>query len=166
MKRWVWPLLYLLSILFANIVVVRFGIVHLFGLVFPAGVVFVGLTFSFRDFVQRYWSDKATWFWMLLAGVITLFLNWKVAFASVAAFLVSEGVDWLVFKISNLPFYKRIYVSNLFSCPLDSLIFVSIAFGWIWPAIWGQAIIKYLSGLLVLPFVWWSTYYRRNSGNA
>jgi len=152
-NKYFWPVLYLLSILLGNLFVIWFGIVKVLGLVFPAGVIFIGLTFSFRDYVQRTWGDWACWVWMLLATIITFFLNQQVAFASVCAFLISEGVDWFSFKVLKMPFKKRIYISNLFSCPLDSLIFVTIAFGFYWPAIWGQAVIKYASGLLVLPFI-------------
>lgn len=153
-KRWGWGMAYLASILLGNLVVNAFGIVKVAGLTFPAGVVFIGLTFSFRDFVQRYWGDWPTWGWMAAASLITIFFNPDLALASFAAFVISEGVDWFVFKVSGLPFHKRIYISNLFSCPLDSAVFVTLAFGWYWPAIWGQALIKYLSGLLVLPFIW------------
>ena len=151
--KYTWPALYLTSILLGNFFVMWFGIVHIAGLTFPAGVVFVGLTFSFRDFVQRQWGDYACWIWMAIATGITFFLNQQIALASVSAFLVSEAVDWASFKYLKFSFKKRIYISNLFSCPLDSLIFVTIAFGWVWPAIWGQALIKYLAGLLVLPFI-------------
>lgn len=151
--KMVWGFSYLASILLGNLFVIWFGIVHILGLTFPAGVVFVGLTFSFRDFVQRHWGDKACWIWMLLASAITTLLSAKVAFASFTAFIISEGVDWAAFKYLGLSFKKRIAISNLFSCPLDSAIFVTLAFGWYWPAIWGQALIKYVSGLLVLPFI-------------
>ena len=161
-RPWLWGFLYLASILLGNLFVIWFGIVKYWGLVFPAGVVFVGLTFSFRDFVQRNWGDRATWAWMLLALAITTVLNWEVALASGTAFLVSEAVDWFCFKTLKVPFSKRIWVSNLFSTPLDSLIFVTIAFGFNWPAIWGQAVVKYASGLLVLPFLMAS---RRKSRN-
>lgn len=152
-KKMVWGFSYLLSILIANLFVIWFGIVHFAGLTFPAGVVFVGLTFSFRDFVQREWGDRACWLWMILASILTTALSPKVALASFTAFLISEGVDWAAFKYLKYSFRKRIVISNLLSCPLDSIIFVTIAFGWFWPAIWGQALIKYLSGLLVLPFI-------------
>lgn len=152
-KKTGWAMAYLISIIIANLFVIWFGIVHVAGLTFPAGVVFVGLTFSFRDYVQRYWGDWACWIWMLLATAITFYFNKQIAVASVSAFVISEAVDWFAFKTLKMPFRKRIYISNLFSCPLDSIIFVSIAFGWYWPAIWGQALIKYLSGLLVLPFI-------------
>ena len=152
-KKLFWSSMYLSSILIGNLFVIWFDIVHFAGLTFPAGVVFIGLTFSFRDFVQRTWGDWACWFWMLLATIITFFLNQNVAVASVAAFVISEGTDWAAFKFLKYSFRKRIYLSNLISCPLDSIIFVTLAFGWNFPAIWGQALVKYLSGLLVLPII-------------
>jgi uncharacterized PurR-regulated membrane protein YhhQ (DUF165 family) len=153
MRKWIWGLLYLLSILLGNAFVIWFGIVTIAGLTFPAGVVWIGLTFSFRDFVQRYWGDWATWGWMIAASVITLFFNMDIALASMAAFFVSESLDWLLFRVLKRPFASRVIWSNLVSCPVDSLVFVLLAFGPVWPAIIGQAIIKYLSGLIVLPFL-------------
>ncbi|HOD34798.1 MAG TPA: VUT family protein [Syntrophales bacterium] len=152
-KKWFWAFLYLLSILLGNAFVIWFGIVTVGGLSFPAGVLWIGLTFSFRDFVQRYWGDWATWAWMIAASIITCFLNWQVALASVSAFLVSEGVDWYAYRVLKKDFVWRVVISNLISCPLDSLIFVGLAFGLFWPVIGGQALLKYLSGLLVLPFI-------------
>ena len=153
MRKWIWGLLYLLSILLGNAFVIWFGIVTVAGLSFPAGVVWIGLTFSFRDFVQRHWGDWATWAWMIAASLITLFFNLEIALASMAAFFVSESLDWLFFRVLKRSFASRVVWSNLVSCPVDSLVFVLLAFGPIWPAIVGQAIIKYISGLMVLPFV-------------
>lgn len=152
-NKYFWVLAYLTSIIISNILVIKFGIIHIFYLTFPAGVIFVGLTFSFRDYVQNYWGDYVCWVWMFVATIITYFFNQQIAIASLLAFIVSESIDWFGFKVLKMPLYKRIYISNFFSCPIDSLIFISIAFGWIWPAILGQTIIKYLSGLLVLPFI-------------
>jgi len=120
---------------------------------FPAGVVFIGLTFSFRDFAQRRWGKKAVWIWMIIATGITLLLNIKIALASVSAFLIAETIDWALFSFSGLTFKRRIVVSNLISTPVDSAVFVTLAFGWFWPAIWGQAVIKLISSFIVLPFV-------------
>jgi len=153
MKKWIWGVLYLLSILLGNAFVIWFGIVTVAGLSFPAGVVWIGLTFSFRDFVHRYWGDWATWGWMIAASVITLFFNYEIAIASMAAFFVSESLDWFFFRVLKRSFASRIVWSNLVSCPADSFVFVLLAFGPVWPAIIGQAIIKYISGLMVLPFI-------------
>jgi len=68
-------------------------------------------------------------FWILVASLITMSLNVKLAFASTLAFLVSEIIDWFVYKITKLPFYKKVIFSNLFSIPLDSFIFISLVFG-------------------------------------
>jgi len=93
-RKYFWPIMYLVSILFGNLFVIWFGIVKVAGLTFPAGVVFVGLTFSFRDFVQRRWGDKFCWLWMIVATMLTFMLNQKIAIASVSAFAISETIDW------------------------------------------------------------------------
>jgi len=151
--KWTWAIVYILSIVVANFIVDYFGIVKFMGLVFPAGAIFIGLTFSFRDFTQRYWGNKKVWIFILISAAITLYMNWKVAVASVVAFLASEATDWFIFIITKKPLHHRIWISNLFSTPLDSLLFVTIAFGWNFDAIWGQSIIKYLSGLIVIPIL-------------
>ena len=155
MSKWLWAVAYILSILLANVFVSYFGIVKIAGLTFPAGVVFVGLTFSFRDFAQRHWGMWKIWIFIAIATIITLFMNWHVAIASVSAFLIAETVDWLVFTITKKDFIHRIWISNTLSTPLDSVIFVVLAFGWNWDAICGQALIKYLSSLTVIPVIWY-----------
>jgi len=44
-------------------------------------------------------------------------------------------------------------VSNLFGIPLDSLVFVTLAFGLIWPAVIGQTVVKLASGWIVVLLV-------------
>jgi uncharacterized PurR-regulated membrane protein YhhQ (DUF165 family) len=153
--KWVWASCYIFSILLANLFVSYFGIIKIAGLTFPAGVVFVGLTFSFRDFTQRHWGPWKIWFFILISTIITFFMNRQVAIASVSAFLIAETIDWLVFTITKKEFVHRIWISNTLSTPIDSIAFVTIAFGWNWDAIWGQALIKYLSSLLVIPVIWY-----------
>ena len=157
MIKWIWALLYVLSVLLGNVLVNYYGIISFYGLLFPAGTILIGLSFSTRDFAQRYWGNVQIWIFILISGVITLFLNWQLALASCLAFFVSETVDWGVFTIYKKPFIWRVIVSNLFSTPLDSLIFVTVAFGYSFDPIFGQAIIKYLSGLLILPIIIWRT---------
>ena len=155
MAKWIWASAYILSILLANVFVDYFGIVKVAGLVFPAGVIFVGLCFSFRDFAQRYWGIWKIWIFIFIATIITLFMNWHIALASVSAFLIAETIDWLIFTITKKDFIHRIWISNTVSTPLDSVIFVVLAFGWNWEAIWGQALIKYVSSLAVIPVIWY-----------
>jgi len=166
--KWMFGISYCLSILFANLVVSYYGIINAFGLTFPAGAIFIGLTFSLRDFVQREFGHKV-WYFMIASAIITTITGvalshlpiplWKVALASSVAFIISEGIDWLVFTLISKSMVFRICVSNLFSVPIDSILFVGIAFGsfnFLNPPVYGQAIIKYISGLLILPILLFS----------
>ena len=166
--RWVSAFLYLGCIVLGNIFVIVFGMGILsltdagdparvyFSLTFPLGALWIGLTFSFRDFVQRCWSGAQCWMWMLLAGIMTFFWNSQVAVASVMAFMAGEGIDWLIFYLFRRKSMRaRMILSNLFSCPVDSLIFVTLAFSLPWhsEAVWGQALVKYVCSLFALPLV-------------
>jgi uncharacterized PurR-regulated membrane protein YhhQ (DUF165 family) len=156
--KWMWASCYILSILLANLLIIHFGIVKIVGLTFPIGVIFVGLTFSFRGFVQHQWGALKIWGFTLMAILITFFMNRQVAVASISAFLIAETINWLIFTITKKEFVHRIWISNTISTPIDSIAFVTIAFGWNWDAIWGQALIKYLSSLLVIPVIWYYNY--------
>ena len=169
-SKWWFGIGYVLSIILGNLLVVWLGLVNFMGLVFPAGAVAIGLTFSLRDFVQRSFGHKV-WYFMITATVITALMSfalanmpippWKVALASSVAFVVSEFIDWLVYTIMKKDIVWRIIVSNLFSTPIDSILFVGLAFGsfnFLAPPVYGQAIVKYASGLLVVPFI---IYFRR-----
>jgi len=162
MIKWLWALAYILSVLLANIFVAHFGIVKVLGLTFPAGVVWAGLTFSFRDFAQQHLGMWKIWLFIAIATFITLFMNWQVAVASVSAFLIAETIDWLIFTITKKDFIHRIWISNTISTPIDSVVFVVLAFGWNFDAIWGQVLIKYVSSLLVIPFIWYCSKNRRS----
>jgi uncharacterized PurR-regulated membrane protein YhhQ (DUF165 family) len=144
---------YLSSIVLANILVNALGIVTVLGLTFPAGAVAIGLTFSTRDLVQERYGKFGCWAWMLVAVVITFAFNRQLAIASVCAFVVAELADWAIYTYSHGNIEKRLILSNLVSTPLDSLVFVLLAFGPVWPAIWGQTIVKMISSLLVLPLL-------------
>lgn len=168
--KWITAFLYIVSILLGNLFVIWFGIIHVFGISFPAGAIWIGFTFSVRDFVQRFWGHMV-WYFMLLCAVLTVALSWQVAVASAVAFLGSESVDWLVFTLmKNRSMKTRLAVSNTFSCPLDSLLFVTIAFGWNIPVILGQALVKYLCGYLAWPTIdaserWYQKIQSNETGN-
>jgi uncharacterized PurR-regulated membrane protein YhhQ (DUF165 family) len=142
---------YLSSIILANILVHTLGIVTVFGLTFPAGAVAIGLTFSTRDLVQERYGKYGCWAWMLVAVLITFAFNRQLAIASVCAFVVAEFSDWAIYTYSRGNIEKRLILSNLVSTPIDSLVFVLMAFGPVWPAIWGQTIVKMISSMLILP---------------
>lgn len=86
----------------------------------------VGSIFVTRDFAQR-----AMGHWVGLPMIVGLALSYWlaspfVAFASAAAFAVSEGADWLVFTITKRSLADRVLLSCGISAPLDSLIFLGI----------------------------------------
>lgn len=176
-KKWLYAIFYMSSIILANLAVSWFGLVTWFGwLTFPAGAIFIGLTFSARDFVQREWGHKDVWWFMLSSTVITTIMGmllthlpvplWIIAVGSALAFLVSEAIDWAVYYFLKKDIIWRICISNLFSTPIDSLIFVGIVFGgwsFLSPPVYGQTIVKYLSGLLVIPFL---LYFRSKSAKS
>lgn len=144
---------YLGSIILANVLVHTLGIVTFLGLTFPAGALAIGLTFSARDFVQERYGKFGCWAWMLAASLITFVFNQQLALASVSAFFIAELCDWAIYTRTSGGIEKRLILSNLISTPLDSMVFVLLAFGPLWPAIIGQTIIKMLSSLLVLPLI-------------
>jgi len=146
-------LFYLGSILLANWLVHTFGILHFEYIAFPAGAIAIGLTFSARDFVQREYGKWKCWIWMVVACILTGMINPKLAAASMGAFLCAETIDWCLFTFSKYSFKKRLILSNLISTPIDSAVFVTIAFGYNWDFIWGQAIVKFISSLIPLLFI-------------
>jgi uncharacterized PurR-regulated membrane protein YhhQ (DUF165 family) len=144
---------YLGSIVVANLLVMQFGIVQAAGISFPAGAVAIGFTFTARDLVQRRFGKWGCWFWMFVAAGISALFSPTLALASLGAFVVAEGLDWAVFTTTPLSFRGRAIVSNIVGTPLDSVVFVYLAFGPIWDAMWGQTIIKLASSLLIVLFV-------------
>ena len=144
---------YLGSIVIANLLVMQFGIVHVAGLSFPAGAMAIGFTFTARDLVQRRFGKWGCWIWMFVAAGISALFSPTLALASLGAFVVAEGLDWAVFTTTPLSFRGRAIVSNIVATPLDSVVFVYLAFGPIWDAMWGQTIIKLGSSLLIVFFV-------------
>ncbi|HKJ28986.1 MAG: VUT family protein [Desulfuromonadales bacterium] len=143
-------LFYLGSIVVANLLVMNFGIIQVAGLSFPAGAVAVGFTFTARDLIQRRFGKWGCWIWMFVASGISALFSPTLALASLGAFVVAEGLDWAVFTASPLSFRGRVIVSNLVGTPMDSVVFVYLAFGPIWEAMWGQTIIKLASSLLIV----------------
>lgn len=148
--------MYLSSIVAANVLVNTFHLVTIAGLTFPAGAPMIGLTFTFRDMVQRRYGKIWCWVWMLTASVITVLFNPNLAVASFSAFLVAEGVDWAIYTALPFSFRQRVIASNLIGLPLDSIVFVVLAFGFNLPAIIGQTIVKLVFGLV--PLCWHSRY--------
>ena len=90
---------------------------------------------------------------------------WRIVFASITAEVVAELIDtegyrlW-VEKVTHRYQWARVLISNALSVPIDSLIFVWIAFGGVLPAavVWSiflsNVIIKGLTTLISLPGIY------------
>jgi len=124
------------------------------GILAPSGVLLAGLSFVLRDLVQEalgiFWAIAA----VLIGGVIAAGIASPVlAMASVAAFLIAETADLLVFtRLRRRGLVLASVTSSVIGLLLDSLIFVQIAFGD--PAyIVGQSIGKAWMVLAALPLL-------------
>lgn len=74
----------------------------------------------------------------------------RIALASCVAFFVAESMDFAAYRVLHRrPWLERSNTSNLVGAALDSMIFVSIAFGWNTAIIFGQFAAKVAGG-----FVW------------
>jgi len=111
----------------------------------------VGLVFIARDFAQREIGHKVI-IAMLTAGVISyLMADPYVAFASVAAFLVSEFCDWAVYTFTGKPFSQRILLSSALGTPVDSVVFLALIGHFSITAV----VLMTLSKMLGAVVVWW-----------
>ncbi|MEC9454583.1 MAG: hypothetical protein VYE58_05855 [Pseudomonadota bacterium] len=119
------------------------------GEMWPPVALVVGLIFIARDFAQRvigHWVLAA----MLVAGVLSYFLaDPFVAYASVAAFAISELADWLVYSFTKRSFAQRILFSSALATPLDTIVFLGIM-GWLSaPAVLAMTASKLVGALIV-----------------
>lgn len=119
------------------------------GEMWPPVALAVGLIFVARDFAQRvigHWVLAA----MLVAGVLSYFLaDPFVAYASVAAFAISELADWLVYSFTKRSFAQRILFSSVLATPLDTIVFLGIM-GWLSaPAVLAMTASKLVGALIV-----------------
>lgn len=130
---------YVTVIVLANWAINRYGIVRVgLGYRAPAGVWFVGAALVLRDLVQ-YLSGYARGSVRLAALMVALIgsgalLSYLVADAHVAlasgvAFLCSEFVDYVLFSLVAPWYGSAVLVGGLAGAVLDSVVFLSIAFG-------------------------------------
>jgi uncharacterized integral membrane protein (TIGR00697 family) len=106
-----------------------------------------------------FWSDTDQKFWIRFFGSTI-----RITIASWISFIITENLDALIYsKLKKLTRGKNLWIRNIFSdiptLALDTLIFVTIAFGGvldIWPLIWGQLLTKWFFGAIDTPFMYLS----------
>ncbi|MFF7750510.1 VUT family protein [Streptomyces sp. NPDC007971] len=122
---------YMATIPAANITLHRYGIVSVgFGVKAPAAVFLAGPALVLRDLVQWALGRKAAII-ALVFGVILSFVaaDPAVALASAVAFAVSEAADMAVFSRLTPHWVRAVFAGGVVGILLDSLLFLSIAFG-------------------------------------
>lgn len=141
----------------ANWLVEHYGAVSVgFGLVAPAGVYAAGLAFTLRDLTQRLLGKLA----VVVCIMIGAWLSWwisdiqRIALASAVAFLGSELCDFVVYsRIEARSWLGAIAASNTVGLVIDSIIFLSIAFGSL-TFLKGQIVGKLWMTLLAVVVLW------------
>ncbi|MET9120003.1 VUT family protein [Streptomyces sp. NPDC004528] len=122
---------YIMTIPAANIALHRYGVVSVgFGYKAPAAVFLAGPALVLRDLVQ--WAlGRATAIVALLMAFLLSFAvaDHAVALASALAFGFSELADMEVFSRLSPRWVRAVFIGGVVGIVLDSLIFLSIAFG-------------------------------------
>jgi uncharacterized PurR-regulated membrane protein YhhQ (DUF165 family) len=125
-------ILYLLSIIIANIITAKFSPLELGILFIPWGSFLIGLTFILRDLTQNRIGRNKTYFViataLILSGVSSYWLGdgLNIVFASLIAFLISETTDTEIYTRLKLKMEYRVLYSGLVGGLLDSVVFVVI----------------------------------------
>lgn len=143
---------YIAVIVAANWAVQHYGLVPVgFGLRAPAAVYFVGIAFTMRDLVQNILGRAVSLGAIVAGAAVSAAVSPTLALASGLAFFSSELADFLVYT----PLLRRGWVlalvpANLAGCVVDSLVFLSIAFGSL-SLLGGQVLGKaWMTGLAVI----------------
>lgn len=139
--RWILVGLYVASIFMANWFVQNVGVQftpdgpHTIpvwpGIYAPSGVLWVGAALVFRDLVQFFLGRRVAVVAMLVGALLSYFVAPSLAFASAAAFLLSESADLLVYT----PMIRRgwvvaaVFASSTVGLVVDSVVFLTLAFG-------------------------------------
>lgn len=162
-------LMYVLAVVLANVVTASFPPLTFGFLIIPCGSFFIGATFVLRDFAQKRFGRKRTYYFIAIALILSWMVSFlmgdtlMVAYASALSFLVAETTDTEIYTRLKLPMKLKVLYSGIVGGFLDSVIFVIIALspigmgvltwnlvGW---AILGQVLIKVIMqfiGVLVL----------------
>ncbi|MBP2305990.1 VUT family protein [Azospirillum melinis] len=126
------------------------------GLSAPSGVLAVGIALVLRDLVQR--RLGLTWAFVAIAlgaGLSALFAPPALVLASTAAFALSETADLAVYTpLRRRGLLLAATASNVVGLVIDSIAFVSLAFGSL-EFVGGQIVGKLWMVILAMPVLHW-----------
>lgn len=123
-------LLYLVSIVAANVVTAAFAPLTMGMFIVPMGTFLIGATFIFRDLVQNKYGRKKTYMFigiaLLLSAVVSSILGDTliIVLASAVTFAIAETTDTEIYSRLKLPMSLRVLYSGIVGGILDSAIFV------------------------------------------
>jgi queuosine precursor transporter len=123
-------LLYLISIVAANVVTAAFTPLIMGIFIVPMGTFLIGATFIFRDLVQNKYGRKKTYMFigiaLLVSAVVSSFLGDTliIVLASAVTFAIAETTDTEIYSRLKLPMSLRVLYSGIVGGILDSAIFV------------------------------------------
>ncbi len=79
----------------------------------------------------------------------------RIAIASLIAYIVSSTVDvYIVTKWPRLHILARVYSSTLVAQVVDTVLFITIAFGPLWDVVTGQILVKWIQTPLEAVFIY------------
>jgi uncharacterized PurR-regulated membrane protein YhhQ (DUF165 family) len=120
----------------------------------PSGVLAIGLSFTLRDLVQRRLGVRVAMLAIVLGAVVSAALDPALALASGAALLLAESLDLVVYTpLQRRNLVGAVVASNVVGIVVDSLVFVSLAFGSL-ALLEGQIIGKAWMTLAAIPLVY------------
>lgn len=152
-------LVFSITYLLTDIVNEKFGRKETQKMILVAFITQIAMIFFFWLSIQLtpapFWTLQDTW--ASVFGIVP-----RITFASWVAFLITENLDAYVFSwFKGKTRGKYLWMRNVFSSipalAIDSLIFIPIAFAGIlplWPLIIGQTAVKWLVGLVNIPFMY------------
>lgn len=89
----------------------------------------VGLVYACRDYLQALVGDYAVMASMVLVALVA-YIGSDNPHASANAFVVGQAMAWSVFtQMRGVPFHKRMMVSSIVACVVDSSIYLGITGG-------------------------------------
>lgn len=142
-------LIYILAISYSNLLASKYGV-----WITPFTAFFlIGLELVVRDILHHKISKLKMIIVVLISGVISFLINkdsLMIAIASFSAIVLSSLVDYIVYSKTKGRWIKKTNISNFFSSLVDSIVFVAIAFGFVFSiVIFWQWMAKFIGG-----FVW------------
>lgn len=156
--KYKWTALYVAAIPFTNWLFAYVGVLPVPGTVYvwhPLAFL-VGFWLVLRDFAHDELGDR----WIFAPVLVGMALSFwtsspRIAVASAIAFLISECVDYAVYRWSGRSVSQRILLSSAASVPVDSVLFSGVAFGLtsINPVTFGVMLAAKMAGACVVAYM-------------